>query len=76
MGTIRNIYNSHQAVVENQNHLPNSVLGYVTAGNPLIRSQYTTQLQSPVHDFSQFLDYVDSPPDSKEAWPVDYLKSE
>ncbi|XP_059609343.1 transcription factor CP2 [Phlebotomus argentipes] len=27
------------------------------------------------HDLEQLIDFVDSPPDSKEAWPQDYLRS-
>ncbi|GAB0094230.1 hypothetical protein DMENIID0001_094900 [Sergentomyia squamirostris] len=27
------------------------------------------------HELEQLIDFVDSPPDSKEAWPSDYLRS-
>lgn len=64
VGTILNIYNP------NQLPLDNSVQGYVTSVNPVNRNH---QIQA--NDFGHYMEYVDSPPDSKEAWPVDYLKS-
>lgn len=65
VGTIRNIYNPY----------PTETLGYVGSTNSTIRGHQTQQLQSPQNDFGQYMEYVDSPPDSKEAWPVEYLKS-
>lgn len=74
---VLNLYNP--VVVENhlqqhppQNHhqhqqqVVSSVQGYVAN-----RSQQTS---GQANDFGHYMEYVDSPPDSKEAWPVDYLK--
>ena len=46
---------------------------HTNSGYQITRNQQ--QNQNSGNEFGQYMEYVDSPPDSKEAWPADYLKS-
>lgn len=62
VGTLLNLYQPLSNSVQQQ--------GYAVAGR-CVDNNNTNQA---ANDFC--MEYVDSPPDSKEAWPADYLKSE
>lgn len=79
VGTLLNLYQTtttetqHQLLINQnlqQQQLSNSTLGFEAPGNP----PRIGQNQS--NDFGHYMEYVDSPPDSKEAWPNEYMKSE
>lgn len=67
VGTILNIYHP------TENHLQHP---HQHQSNSIAQIGSTAGRAQPNNEFNpHYMEFVDSPPDSKEAWPNDYLKS-